>query len=137
MTQSLVYTLANCLMICEILIKPLRHYYTEVQFWFEIKLLCLALAESLRQSGHWWFCFEYLELAVTASTVFIEKKRKQARKMKIAFWAVTVVQASLPLAGYYLFYIAVTTPEEQITRQLSYFHAAYSMLVIADVGQLL
>jgi hypothetical protein len=73
---------------------------------FPYRLLFLALAQSTMNSGHWWFCFEYLECAISLSFRIKNAEVPKVRRhlIKTVFIVLMIVQAVMPLAYCFLIY---------------------------------
>ena len=68
--------------------------------WLSYKLLFLAITQSTLNSGHWWFCFEYLDCAYALPyKVSNEEMPKTKRRLiKLTFYGVIILQAIIPPA---------------------------------------
>ena len=65
-----------------------------------------GLADSFRQSGHWWFTFEYLDCAILLPYAFRQEQMPTKKRtcLKIVYFTVVAVQFLLPIAYSTLLY---------------------------------
>ena len=69
---------------------------------FEVWLFSIGfgLALGLRQAGHWWFTFEYVDCAINLQYAFKQEQipEERRRSLYIKYFVVTIIQFLLPLA---------------------------------------
>jgi hypothetical protein len=97
---SVLFIVSNCCYLIQNLIQSSSAHY------LFMRLLFLAFAQSLLATGHWWFCFEYLDCAYSLPYRLKNEELPKSKRRIITtvFVTLLVVQAVMPLAYCFVVY---------------------------------